>query len=416
MLPFMDYLIFLYLTPFFLLAMTFLLVQCWRRWEISSARFLFFCAVSALGFLLFNTLELVLADPDLKILCAKIEHVWIAGIADTWLLFTLDFTGRRDWARPRRFWPFAVPAAVDILLVFTNEHHGLIWASHRFVEIEGLLALQVVHGAGYFVLMVMQYSLPVIGMVLLLGEFSKSQDLYRSQIRWMIAGAVISLAFNVLYISRILPWLRKDYSPLGYALAVLAFSVGIFRYRLFQLVPIPRSRLFDSLVDGILVLDRKNRIIDLNESAGKILGLSKNDVGTSAYRCSLLLPLFENTPVDSDVSRSQDVSVDRDGETFHYDIRLSRERSPAAGFLGSVIVLHDITERVRLFEEVKTLRGIVPICGKCKRVRTDEGYWQQVEAYVSDHSYAEFSHGLCPECLEEYYPPPKTPIHRRSRR
>jgi hypothetical protein len=71
------------------------------------------------------------------------------------------------------------------------------------------------------------------------------------------------------------------------------------------------------------------------------------------------------------------VSVERNGETFHYDIRLSRERSPAAGFPGSVIVLHDITERVRLFEEVKTLRGIVPICGKCKRVRTDEGYWQQ---------------------------------------
>ena len=53
--------------------------------------------------------------------------------------------------------------------------------------------------------------------------------------------------------------------------------------------------------------------------------------------------------------------------------------------------------------EIKTLRGILPICCHCKRVRDDTGYWQQVEVYVRDHTYAEFSHGICPDCMKAHY-------------
>ncbi len=55
-------------------------------------------------------------------------------------------------------------------------------------------------------------------------------------------------------------------------------------------------------------------------------------------------------------------------------------------------------------EEVKQLRGIIPICAGCKSIRTDGGYWQQVEEYISSHSEIEFSHGLCPACIRKLYP------------
>ena len=58
----------------------------------------------------------------------------------------------------------------------------------------------------------------------------------------------------------------------------------------------------------------------------------------------------------------------------------------------------------RQIEEIKTLRGLVPICARCKNVRDDSGFWQTIEAYVSDHSEAEFSHLLCPECTGVLYP------------
>jgi signal transduction protein with GAF and PtsI domain len=53
---------------------------------------------------------------------------------------------------------------------------------------------------------------------------------------------------------------------------------------------------------------------------------------------------------------------------------------------------------------VKTLRGLLPICSGCKKIRDDKGYWNQIETYVSQHSEAEFSHGLCPECSKQYFP------------
>lgn len=62
-----------------------------------------------------------------------------------------------------------------------------------------------------------------------------------------------------------------------------------------------------------------------------------------------------------------------------------------------------IRERDEALEQIKTLRGIIPICACCKKIRDDKGYWNQVEVYVSQHSDAEFSHGLCPECFEKAY-------------
>lgn len=54
--------------------------------------------------------------------------------------------------------------------------------------------------------------------------------------------------------------------------------------------------------------------------------------------------------------------------------------------------------------EVKTLSGFLPICANCKNIRDDKGYWNQIESYIRDHSDAEFSHGICPECIKKLYP------------
>jgi len=54
--------------------------------------------------------------------------------------------------------------------------------------------------------------------------------------------------------------------------------------------------------------------------------------------------------------------------------------------------------------KVKTLSGLLPICASCKKIRNDQGYWSQIEVYIRDHSEAEFSHGLCPDCVKKLYP------------
>lgn len=80
-----------------------------------------------------------------------------------------------------------------------------------------------------------------------------------------------------------------------------------------------------------------------------------------------------------------------------------------AGFIGSCA---DVTDRVvaeqalKLAQaaEMQQLRGLLPICAACKRIRDDDGYWQRLEIYIRDRSEAEFSHGICPDCSERLYP------------
>lgn len=63
-----------------------------------------------------------------------------------------------------------------------------------------------------------------------------------------------------------------------------------------------------------------------------------------------------------------------------------------------------IAEREKALDDVKILRGFLPICAACKKIRDDKGYWNQIEAYIHEHSEAEFSHSVCPECLPKLYP------------
>jgi peptidoglycan hydrolase CwlO-like protein len=58
----------------------------------------------------------------------------------------------------------------------------------------------------------------------------------------------------------------------------------------------------------------------------------------------------------------------------------------------------------KTLNEIKTLRGIVPICAHCKNIRDDKGFWSQVEVYIRNHSEADFSHGICPSCLTKHFP------------
>jgi CheY-like chemotaxis protein len=76
------------------------------------------------------------------------------------------------------------------------------------------------------------------------------------------------------------------------------------------------------------------------------------------------------------------------------DVRKARERE----------LLEKNRQLAQALKEVKVLRGFFPICVHCKKIRDDQGYWHTIETYISTHSEADFSHGLCPGCLDKHFP------------
>ncbi len=75
-----------------------------------------------------------------------------------------------------------------------------------------------------------------------------------------------------------------------------------------------------------------------------------------------------------------------------------------------------ILELKDVLAKVKTLSGLLPICASCKKIRDDKGYWTQIEAFISEHSEAEFSHSICSECANKLYPGYYDKIKRKKRK
>ncbi len=117
-------------------------------------------------------------------------------------------------------------------------------------------------------------------------------------------------------------------------------------------------------------------------------------------------------------SRNFEVWVEMDGESRLLRAHVEPMRDASQAIRGVVGVALDITERVRSEDErerlirelqaaldrVKVLSGLIPICSHCKAVRDDKGYWQQLDAFMRDHSGVQLTHGICPECAQRLMP------------
>ena len=182
-----------------------------------------------------------------------------------------------------------------------------------------------------------------------------------------------------------------------------------------------------TLGDGLYVLDEEGRLSFMNPEAERLLGWTEEELMFKNIHNFIHSRIMDGASIHSEECEmhkvirtgkrffsNDEVFVRRDGSTFPVSI-ISMPLLDGDRFTASVTLFRDISaqkkaqeqreqmiqELKRALAEIKTLRGIVPICSYCKKVRNDEGYWNQVEQYVSDHTEAQFSHGICPTCFEK---------------
>ena len=164
-------------------------------------------------------------------------------------------------------------------------------------------------------------------------------------------------------------------------------------------------------------------VVSWNQAAEKIFGYRAEEIiGRSVAvlfpddKRDELIGLMERLRRGEQAGLYESTRVRKDGQIIPVSTTVSPIRDADGNIVGASAITRDITrrknaeeERARLIEElqaalkqVKTLSGLVPICASCKRIRDDKGYWQQVEIYISSHTDAEFTHGICPECAAKY--------------
>ncbi len=202
------------------------------------------------------------------------------------------------------------------------------------------------------------------------------------------------------------------------------------RQKFFPNIKINRSvlqKLFSSFPNGLafckIIMNDNNRPIDYvfieaNDSLERLTGLKRAAILNK--RVTEVLPGIQNDPSDW-IGKYGKVAVTGVGAVFeNYSVQLDKwyrviATCPKKGFF--LAIFEDISDRKRVekenesliaglreaISEIKQLSGILPICVSCKKIRNDKGEWRQIETFVRNHSEADFSHSICPECEKKIY-------------
>jgi PAS domain S-box-containing protein len=163
--------------------------------------------------------------------------------------------------------------------------------------------------------------------------------------------------------------------------------------------------------DAMSIQDTDFRILMMNPAAKEMFG---DRIGEYCYRVFEQKDrVCEDCPLAKSFADGRVHREERSNPTrpLHVEITASPVRNADGRIIAGIEVVRNITERKvmesKLRESranIKTLRGIIPICAWCKKVREDSGYWKRVETYIQEHSDASFTHGICPDCLKKQDP------------
>jgi PAS domain S-box-containing protein len=177
-----------------------------------------------------------------------------------------------------------------------------------------------------------------------------------------------------------------------------------------------RNEILESITDGFAALDADRRFVYLNKAAEQLMQRPRDEtVGKSlwgeapALRGSLIEDMFRQvlnervavhfeylSPLSNRWLEIHIYPAQNSGLTVYF-------RDVSDRKLMESHLRETLAERNAALERVRLLSGLLPICAACKKIQDDEGNWQQIESYISRHSQAKFSHGMCPDCGKQYY-------------
>lgn len=185
-----------------------------------------------------------------------------------------------------------------------------------------------------------------------------------------------------------------------------------------------------SLGEGIYLMNERGQVAFMNSEAERLLGWTEAELMNKNIHDIVHNRKPDGTPLALEdckmrnviktgvryVSRD-DLFMRKDGTTFPIAV-ISSPMVEGGKIIGAISAFSDISEPKRMEQEqerlilelenalatIKTLRGMLPICASCKKIRDEKGAWKEVEAYIGERTDAQFSHGVCPECMKKLYP------------
>ena len=342
-----------------------------------------------------------------------ITYLGVVIVVGAFLAFVLQFTHRAHWLTRPVLLILVFEPVLTFILLWTDSAHGLFFAGQRTPTDSTIYA----GGPWFWTNIVYSYVLSIMSIWLLLKTFLTTHSLlYRQQVGLVLFSALIPFGANIISLVKLNPWPDLDLTPIAFSVSGVVIGLSLFRYRFLEVVPVARDILVENMNDGVIVVDELDRVIDINPAGAHLLGV---EISTAVGQwANTLVPGWVTLQTASAAGgrTEQEICLPHKAPVY-LDARLIRLRGYQYG-RGKLIILRDITERKQLETEreelietlqstlaqVNTLEGLLPICANCKKIRDEQGDWHQIELYIHEHTEADFSHGICPDCKMKLYP------------
>jgi PAS domain S-box-containing protein len=284
-------------------------------------------------------------DFNTRVFISKFQYLGVASVGVLWLLFTTGYS-RIAWPQPRitRVLVWIVPV-ITLVLVATNDQHRLHWSAIE--EVMTPIGRRLIYrgGSWYWVHASYSYVLVLIGTAILVRGLRRFPPPYRLQTALIIIGAVVPLIGNLLYLTGALPVTGLDLTPIAFTVSGACFTWGIYRYRLFGLVPVAREMVVDSMDDGVIVLDAQRRLVDLNAAAERYTGCNAGSLGRPIDE--VVSWWTEAVDEARPLAEGQPAIVKVEPGPRYFEVKVSAVRDSERRFVGWLVIVHDISNRRR---------------------------------------------------------------------
>jgi diguanylate cyclase (GGDEF)-like protein/PAS domain S-box-containing protein len=299
-------------------------------------------------------------------LLVTIEVACLAGIPVLILVFAGRLT-RRNWMLRRSFIVIlCILPAISTILTATNDLHQVVYSGFTERALSTGFLLEPNFGTWFMVIGVYAYLLILISMIILLDWYRKATRANRGQAGILFLGILPPIIVNVSHaIGFIDPAI--DPTPLAFSVSGLVLLWGLSRYGLLDMIPIARDIVFESISDGVIVLDNQESVMDINPAAAKLFGgnrgnLTGHRMRDLIHRLDTCLLIVKNEAGEYDTLRfgAGDHVVD-------YEIRTSPIHDNSGILEGKIILLNDVTERRKLEDELRLLSSLDHLTGLMNR-------------------------------------------------
>ncbi|MEZ5287526.1 MAG: histidine kinase N-terminal 7TM domain-containing protein [Vicinamibacterales bacterium] len=293
---------------------------------------------------LMSALHTLVDDVGVRIAIAKVRYLAVATVPPLWLFFTSGYA-RVAWpGRPGIRAALWIVPIITVALAVTNEAHGLIWSAIVQVPTPFGVRLRYESGPWYGVHATFSYAVWAAGTWMLAAATTRHYPpAYQPRRIAVAAGLVLPAVGHLLFLVRLRPSAGFDVTPLALAMAGMFFTWGLYRYRLFGLVPIARDMVVDSMEDGVLILDAERRIIEMNAAAERLTGCTPVVVGRPIED----VVAWWTDGVAESSPRSMPAVVRLEPGPRYLEVRLAPVRDRERHFNGWLVQVRDITSRRR---------------------------------------------------------------------